>query len=209
VSSEPTVADGTAYVGSEDSNLYAVDVGTGKQRWKFLTGKSRSSSPTVVDGVVYVGGGSDTAVLDGGGNEDGYVYAIDAGTGKQRWRFTTRGRVENSPTVVDGVVYACSLSGTAYAVDAGTGKQRWKFTTRGLLNSAAAVVDGVVYVSSEDSNLYALDAATGKQRWKFATGKYVSAPTVVDGTVYLGGGDGNLSAVDASTVRWWRAGWSA
>ncbi|MDX3513511.1 PQQ-binding-like beta-propeller repeat protein [Streptomyces caniscabiei] len=206
VSSKATVADGTVYVGSEDSNLYAVDVGTGKQRWKFLTGKNGSSSPTVVDGVVYVGGGGDvTFRFGGGGNEyeDGYVYAVDAGTGKQRWKFTTRSRVDESPTVVDGVVYACSLSGTAYAVDAGTGKQRWEFTTPGYLQSAAAVVDGVVYISSGDRNLYALDAATGKQRWKFATVN-VSAPTVVDGTVYLGDGNGDLSAVDADTgtQRW-------
>ncbi|MFF3941047.1 outer membrane protein assembly factor BamB family protein [Streptomyces phaeofaciens] len=209
VSSEPAVAGGTVYVGSEDSNLYAVDAGTGEQRWTFLTGKSRSSSATVADGVVYVGGGGDVTIRLGGGSndyEDGYLYAVDAVTGKQRWKFTTNSRVEESPTAADGLVYACALSGTVYAVDAGTGKQRWKFVTRGLLSSAAAVVDGVVYVSSEDSNLYALDAATGRQRWKFATGKYVSAPTVVDGTAYVGSGDGDLSAVDAGTGRQrWRS----
>lgn len=208
VNSEPAVADGTVYVGSEDSNLYAVDAGTGRQRWKFRTGEGRSSSPTVADGVVYVGGGGKVPTRIGGtysDNQDGYVYAVDLGTGEQRWKFTTSSRVEESPTVVDGVVYACALRGTAYAVDAATGKQRWTFTTRGLLNSAAAVADGVVYVSSEDSHLYALDAATGEQRWKFAADRFVSAPIVVGGTVYLGGGDGQLSAVDARTgKRRWR-----
>ncbi len=205
VYSAAAVADGTVYVGSVDNYLYAVDTRTGKQRWKFLTGKNGSSSPTVADGVVYVGGGVDVPGPGGVGSDyiAGYVYAIDAGTGKQRWKFTTPSRVEEPPTVVDGVVYACSVSGTAYAVDAGTGKQRWKFTTRDLVTAAATVVDGVVYVSSEDSNVYALDAATGKQRWKFATSDNVSAPTVADGTVYLGAG-GNLSAVDVGTgkQRW-------
>ena len=35
VMSSPAIADGTAYFGSTDHHLYAVDVKTGQQRWKF------------------------------------------------------------------------------------------------------------------------------------------------------------------------------
>ncbi|MFF7260613.1 PQQ-binding-like beta-propeller repeat protein [Streptomyces sp. NPDC008159] len=208
VNAEPAVADGTVYVPSEDGCLYAVDADTGKQRWKFRTGKGRSSPPTVADGLVYVGGGGRLPKGIGAtyrDNQDGHVYAIDSGTGAQRWKYTTSSRVEEAPTVADGAVYACALRGTAYALDAATGKRRWEFTTGGLLGSAVAVADGVVYLSSEDGHVYALDAATGDRRWKFTAEKYVSAPTVVDGTVYLGGGDGELTAVDARTgKRRWR-----
>jgi outer membrane protein assembly factor BamB len=47
--SSPTVVDGTVYVGSDDSKLYAVDAGTGKQQWAFETGNEMVSPPTVVD----------------------------------------------------------------------------------------------------------------------------------------------------------------
>lgn len=208
VNAEPAVADGTVYVGSEDGNLYAVDADTGRQRWKFRTGKGRSSPPTVADGLVYVGGGGRLPKGIGGAyrdNQDGHVYAVDSGTGAQRWKSTTSSRVEEAPIVADGAVYACALRGTAYALDAATGKRRWEFTTGGLLGSAVAVADGAVYLSSEDGHVYALDAATGDRRWKFAAERYVSAPTVVDGTLYLGGGDGALTAVDTRTgKRRWR-----
>jgi outer membrane protein assembly factor BamB/serine/threonine protein kinase len=210
VSSAPAVADGTVYESSADGHLYAADVGTGKERWRFPTGQYGSSSPAVAYGVVYVGGGGEVVYRlgPGGRNDygDGHVYAVDAGTGEQRWRFTTRSSVVAAPTVVDGVVYAACLSGTAYALDAGTGKRRWEFATRGYVGSPPAVADGAVYVSSEDGHLYALDAATGERRWKFAAGKSMSAPTAIDGTVYVGGANGDLTAVDVdSGKRRWKS----
>jgi hypothetical protein len=80
----PVVTDGVVYVGSDDDHLYAVDVETGEEVWKFYTLKNMkpadtrrplyddfSSSPLVVDGVVYVGGVDGSACF----------YAIDAQTG--------------------------------------------------------------------------------------------------------------------------------
>src|ERR1700682_21067 len=37
VISSPAIANGAAYVGSTDGNLYAVDLQTGSQKWKFKT----------------------------------------------------------------------------------------------------------------------------------------------------------------------------
>ena len=62
-------------------------------------GLHRSLPPAVVDGIVYIGSG------------DNYVYALDAGTGEERWRFETGQMVVSSPAVVDGVVYVGSTDG--------------------------------------------------------------------------------------------------
>ena len=66
VQSSPTVVDGTAFVGSWDNNLYAVDAETGSEEWAFETGGSVYSSPTVVGGTVFVG------------SHDNNLYAVDA-----------------------------------------------------------------------------------------------------------------------------------
>ena len=63
--------------GEWDKNLYAIDAVTGKEKWRFGTGRAVVSSPAVSNGVVYVG------------SRDNNLYAIDAETGKERWRFGT------------------------------------------------------------------------------------------------------------------------
>ena len=67
LSSSPTVAEGTVFVGSDDDYLYAVDAATGEQEWAFETGADVESSPTVAEGTVFVG------------SKDDNLYAVDAG----------------------------------------------------------------------------------------------------------------------------------
>ena len=77
--SSPVAIKGIAFIGSEDSNLYAIDVNTGKQKWKFKTGGAVHSSPAVYNNSVYFG------------SFDGCYYAVDINTGTQKWKFKTGG----------------------------------------------------------------------------------------------------------------------
>ena len=56
VGSSPAIAsDGTIYVGSEDSKLYAINP-NGTLQWAYTTGGSVYSSPALAsDGTIYVG----------------------------------------------------------------------------------------------------------------------------------------------------------
>ena len=58
------------------------------------------SSPAVSNGVVYVG------------SYDKNLYAIDAMTGAEKWRFKTGNYVGSSPAVSNGVVYVGSDDNT-------------------------------------------------------------------------------------------------
>lgn len=51
------MANGVAYVGSDDFNVYALNASTGAKLWSYATGSNVSSSPAVANGVVYVGSG--------------------------------------------------------------------------------------------------------------------------------------------------------
>ena len=57
VESSPAIgSDGTVYVGSDDSKLYALNGKTGVKLWEFETGGYVQSSPAIgSDGMVYVG----------------------------------------------------------------------------------------------------------------------------------------------------------
>ena len=220
VLSSPALAGGLVYFGSDDKNLYALDVSTGAEKWKFATGGPVRSSPAVVAGTVYFG------------SYDGSFYALDAVSGKLKWKFETAGEKQfeakglhgyfpraqtvpdfwdfflSSPAVKEGLVYFGSGDGNLCALDLETGQLKWKFATQGVVHSSPAVAGGVVYFGSWDSYLYALDAATGQEKWKFKTGEdktnfnqvgIQSSPAVDGGVVYFGCRDSHLYAVDAQT----------
>ena len=103
VYSSPAVVNGVVYVGSEDSNVYALNATTGAKLWSYATSFGVYSSPTVANGMVYAGDGN------------GKVYALRAKTGALLWSYTT-GTVEySSPAVSNGVVYLGSYDHNLYA----------------------------------------------------------------------------------------------
>jgi outer membrane protein assembly factor BamB/plastocyanin/endonuclease YncB( thermonuclease family) len=184
--SSPAVVDGVVYVGSLNSEVYALDGYSGPPRWTFKTAGQVFSSPSVANGLVYIG------------SNDGVFYAINAETGKERWRFSAENAISSSPAVVDGTVYFGSDDGNLYALDAATGQLTWR-SRIGPAFSSPAVVDGVVYIGGGQS-VFAIDAQTGDQIWRANTDNFVSSsPAVVNGVVYIANDSGNVYALDAAS----------
>ena len=90
----------------------AVDVWTGKLIWQTADptpGATDSGSVSVANGVMYVG------------SESGFMYALEAATGKILWSFASGGSVVDGPSIVDGVLYW----GSGYAnATPGTGNNK-------------------------------------------------------------------------------------
>ena len=144
--SSPAIAAGLVVFGSRDGYLYAVDIKTGQQKWRFNHKVSWViSSPAIVEGVVFTG------------SSDGHFFqAVDLSTGKEKWRFKTKSAVWSSPAVADGLVYFGDFAGNLYALDAGSGQEKWRFKTNGMIISSPVVQEGNVYFGSDDGYLYAL-----------------------------------------------------
>jgi outer membrane protein assembly factor BamB len=225
--SSPAVAGGTAYFGSDDGTVYAVNAATGHLLWSHATGSDVYAGPAVAGGTVYVGSDDDklsalnaanghlrwsysnnyavesTPVVAGGtvyfGSNDHRVYALNAATGLLRWSYSAQDAVLSSPVAAGGSVYFGSNDGRVYALNAANGRLRWSYTTGNDVFSSPAVADGTVYVGSEDDKVYALNAVTGRLRWSYTTGGQVfSSPAVADGTVYIGSDDDKVYALNAA-----------
>ncbi|TAJ93844.1 MAG: PQQ-dependent dehydrogenase, methanol/ethanol family [Gammaproteobacteria bacterium] len=140
------------------------------------TNLQQTGSPLYVDGVIYVS----TAWSK--------VYAFDAKTGKELWKF-------NPKVPGEWAVKVCC----------------------GLVNRGIAAWNGKIYVGTLDARLIAIDAKTGKEAWSTHTFdetkktdalyrySITMAPRVVKGKVIIGnsGGEfgvrGYVSAYDAET----------
>src|SRR5712692_10221418 len=64
----PAVHQGVVYVGSQDENLYAIDLAKGKEKWKYKAGPIKAPA-SYRDGLVYVG------------DLDGAFHCVDAANG--------------------------------------------------------------------------------------------------------------------------------
>ncbi len=187
IHSSPAVVDGTVYIGSRDSKLYALDATNGTKRWEYQTGSWVESSPAIVNGVVYFG------------SNDGKLYALDAHSGKKLWDFKTKYTVMSSPAVADGIVFFGADDYYLYALDAAKGTKLWDFKSEGCIKSSPVVANGIVYTGSESDFCYALHAQNGRLRLHFKSYFTVlSSPVVSDNTVYFSNSDGFLYAFSAN-----------
>lgn len=186
ISSTPVIADGTVYVGCDDSNLYAVDASTGEQQWQFTTGDSIKSSPALIDETIYVG------------SDDHSIYAIDTASGEKVWSFETDRAVVSSPKVKDGTVFVGSNDGNLYALESQTGELEWSYGTGAAIQSTPAINTATIYAGNDDGSLYALDLADGQVSWSFdePIAAVTAAPVVDENTVYLGVERGFVYAID-------------
>ncbi|NEE24120.1 PQQ-binding-like beta-propeller repeat protein, partial [Streptomyces sp. SID7982] len=183
--------DGHVYVAA-GTRVLAVETGSGRVRWHFEAPAVFLSPPAFAPGPAVTGGGVYLA------DYLGTVYALDATTGKDRWRIATEARSSIEPVLVAvGNVHVGSGS-ALYTLDAVTGTPKWRFAAGGDVVGAPVVADGRVHFGSADHVLYTLDAAGGQLRWKLATGGEITgSPVAQGGVVYACSKDRCVYALDA------------
>ncbi len=111
--SSPAV--GTVTIDSQDKDItvfaqlsgdiWGLDLGTGNEIWHNTDAAGAyESSPSLANNVVYIG------------NNDGFLYAIDAEDGTKIWDFNTGDVVFSTPLPDDGTVFVGSDDGKVYAL---------------------------------------------------------------------------------------------
>src|SRR5262249_43824976 len=89
--SSPAIAFGRAYAARDDGTVYAFDLGSGRVDWSFPTDNFVYGSPA----VARVPGTRPTVYI---GSYNEHLYALNARTGKQLWRFPVGGPVPGTAT---------------------------------------------------------------------------------------------------------------
>ncbi|MFF3392266.1 PQQ-binding-like beta-propeller repeat protein [Streptomyces sp. NPDC002669] len=183
--------DGYVYV-SAGARVLAVETMSGHVRWHFESPSVFLSPPAFAPGPAVTGGGVYLA------DYLGTVYAIDASTGKDRWRIATEARQSIEPVLVTAGNVHVGSGSALYTLDAVTGTPKWRFAAGGEVVGSPVVADGRVHFGSADHVLYTLDAAGGQLRWKLATGGEITgSPVAQGGVVYACSKDRCVYALDA------------
>ncbi|MBM4154502.1 MAG: hypothetical protein FJ221_05675 [Lentisphaerae bacterium] len=128
---------------------------------------------------------ADAASVYYGSSGDDSVCAVDAATGRLRWRFVTEGPVRLPPVLSGGLVIAGSDDGCLHALDAAGGAPRWtrrvapgddrrlpgngRMISLWPVRGGLVVENGTVHATAglfpeHGVHLGAFDAATGEQR---------------------------------------------
>ena len=171
------VMNGRAYDNSRFSPLNQITAGNvGKLRlaYAFQLGSLRSneSTPLVIGDTLYVSTSWGPK----------YVYALDAATGAQKWKY--------EPEIPDDVL---------------------EFACCDVNNRGVSYAEGKIFVGRLDGKLSALDAKTGKELWTvevvdYKQGSVITSPPLVVKNLVItgfGGGEygarGSLQAYDIAT----------
>lgn len=196
-----------------ETSLDAGNVAKLAQLWSFPTGGPIAAPIVVQDGLAFVN------------SADGYLYAVNARTGAQAWKFQTftDGSAQDQPVVSGAHVFVgCLVGGSAQqngicALRASNGTLAWSYfldckcSPPAALTAAPVVLGGTLLVPYYQSNpggrnvLQVLNGDTGKPLWHYtypgenSGGPSPAAPAVANGAVYVGEQDvHNVCSVDLS-----------
>jgi outer membrane protein assembly factor BamB len=195
------VTDGDqVFIGGLDSQLYSLDIKSGRTLWTFKTGGEIRSNVCLSGDTLYLNGG------------DGYVYAISRKSGSLFWKFATEGEAKydfadyfhSTPVLHKGTLFFGSGDRSFYALNARTGQLVWKHKTGGIIHTTPAIDHNRIFFGSFDGYVYALNLADGSLAWRFKTvghryfpkGEVQGSPAVSGGKVFIGARDYNVYALD-------------
>ncbi|MCZ7668271.1 MAG: PQQ-binding-like beta-propeller repeat protein [Chloroflexi bacterium] len=106
--------------------------------WQFQAGEWVFTAPVVVDNTVYFG------------SYDGNLYAANAATGAELWRFPLA-TPSSPPRLYPAIMsYVGGMNGNLYAINRQTGQEHWQFATQGSILASPVIANGQVYTGSED-----------------------------------------------------------
>jgi outer membrane protein assembly factor BamB len=152
VYASPVISDGTLYIGSTDSVFYAIEAGSGKEKWRFHSGNTIQSSAAIHNNLIFFESGN-------------HLFALNA-RGKLKWeRDLFEGEVRNqldpwdfhhsSPYLHDGNIYIGTEQGTLLGFDAISGEQvlRCQTISEQTIRTTPVVSGGLVIYGDWDGVL--------------------------------------------------------
>jgi outer membrane protein assembly factor BamB len=130
------------------------------------------------------------------GSFDGFLYALEAGTGALLWKRKLGAHLYCVPLLRDDLVIVGSYADRLVALERASGRVRWVHTAGGRIVGGACLVgpDQLAF-GAADGVVYLLEAATGRLIASARTGAAIrTTPCAIPGGFALPSCDGVLYA---------------
>lgn len=144
IASTPAVVGDRLFLGTISNLVIGVDAGKQQRLWTYEHPDRKFefySSAALANDVVIIGG------------RDKLLHCIEQATGKTRWEFPAKAKIDASPVVVGNRVFVGTTNGTLWGVDLATGKAAWDYVTGSSIKASAAVASERMIVGTEDGTI--------------------------------------------------------
>jgi len=214
----PVTNETTIFTLDAAQTVRASRLDNGSEVWsERLKGISKRDKSAIGGGLAVAG---DVLVVASG---YGYVVALDAANGAQKWRRDLGAPMTGSPTVTDGRIFVTSNNNEVYAINLADGATLWSDqaiseSARVLGSSSVAAVEDFVIAPFSSGEVIAYLAANGRRLWTDAlsqAGRFTpiseindigSRPVLGAGLVFASSQSGTTVAIDGrSGARVWTA----
>lgn len=148
IADAPAISGGAAFVGTTNSQVYAINVANGSVAWAVGVPNSIEATPLVDQGHVVVAMGN--SVFRTYSNKLGWIrgtgsnglMALNAATGSDQWYAPSRGGIMATPVIAGDLIYAVTGASRLIAVNVNTGKRAWSLRLAGFDSTSSPVVVG-------------------------------------------------------------------
>ena len=211
ITATPVVGGGRVFAMDSDAVVSAYDQRSGAQLWRTVTELPHTRSTNLGGGVALDG---DTLYASTG---LAALLALEAATGKIRWRQALDAPARAAPTVVGDRLYVPTLAEQLIAVAKADGSHEWTYQGAPAMTSvlglpSPAFADGLLVAGFGSGDLVCLRALSGAVSWSdglasqgrdplldFST--ITGLPAIADGSVYAVGLGGLFVSLDLRTGR--------
>ncbi|MBA3066972.1 MAG: PQQ-binding-like beta-propeller repeat protein [Hyphomonas sp.] len=212
----PVTNDTLIFTLDAGQTVRASSLSNGSEVWtERLRGVSKRDKSALGGGLAVAG---DTLIVASG---YGYVAALNAATGDQKWRRDLGAPMTGSPTIDEGRVFVNSNNNEVFSLDLSNGDTIWSDqaiseSARVLGSTSVAVVEDFVIAPFSSGEIIAYLAANGRRLWSDAltqAGRFTpiseindigSRPVLGAGLVFASSQSGTTAAIDGrSGARVW------
>jgi eukaryotic-like serine/threonine-protein kinase len=169
VYASPLIYNDVVYIGSLDSNFYAIDSKTGIEKWHYKTDNAIFSTATIYQDALCFESGDQLYSLNLNGELmwKFLMYAGPIANQYDEWDY-----FHSSPQLVDSIAYIGTETGLVFGINMKTGQQTFQCQTpckNWAIHTTPAIYHDMIFFGDWDGVMYAYNLTTAEKIWEYDT----------------------------------------